>query len=74
MQSFKCPKCKTEISLEKRAHICPATRSLRGEMVGTLTVYRPNIGKPNKQVTQEGYVKRWGSKAKRNNSIEVSEA
>lgn len=51
---FKCYKCRTQLSVNKRSHYC----------FGKLTVYVPNIGKLNKQVDPD-YCKRFGSRPNR---------
>jgi len=60
---YICSHCESVIT--GREHMCIATRSIYGEMVGSLVVYQPNTSKPNKQSTVPGYMKFCGSRAKK---------
>lgn len=57
MTTYNCPKCETVISLEKRAHVCTGVRGK------PIVIYNPSFPKANRQSTQDGYMKRFGSKA-----------
>lgn len=57
MNSYKCPKCKTIVTFEKREHICKGTRSLGGQLVNSTVLYVPSYPKPNKQSAVPGYKK-----------------
>jgi hypothetical protein len=61
MNTYVCPHCKIEV--KTREHMCIATRAIGGKAVNSLVVYQPNYPKPNKQSTQPGYMKTFGSRA-----------
>jgi hypothetical protein len=63
MNTFICRNCSTEISLEKRGHDCAKVHSVHGEAVSAYVAYVPNYPRSNRQGTQPGYMKRFGSRA-----------
>jgi len=55
MYGFKCPRCKTEVTIENRFHLCERRMP---------TAYMPNIGRVTKQVDPD-YRKRFGSRPRK---------
>jgi hypothetical protein len=45
--------------------MCSGVRILHGKVQDAVTIYNPSISKPNKQSTQPGYMKRFGSRPQR---------
>ena len=64
MVIYDCPKCNAEVTDESYSHDCPVDFKVQGRDVITLvrTVYRPRV-KKNKQLTEKGYIKTFGSRA-----------
>lgn len=58
MNSYKCSRCKTIVTFEKREHLCKRTRSIHGKSIESIVLYVPNYPKPNKQSIIPGYSKR----------------
>jgi len=62
---YHCTACGTEVTLENPTHVCIDVRRQQGRPIGAETMYVVRRPK-SKQETVEGYMKTFGSRAKKN--------